>query len=186
MFFWEFYYMDSSKQSRFKNTIRFLESSDGQNMQHDAIKTGPNAGQRAGGAYGILPNSLKDFVNQAKNRNMPVDPRLIDLIGKSHEEVTEILNNNRELDDLASDLGSKVVLNKTEDDEEKAAYAWRTGHNRDFANLPPETYSNNDYVKAYREKSQEFPLRQPAATAAPEIEPEEPGLFGNIKKYLGM
>lgn len=153
--------MADNKLDRFKKTIKFLETTNGTNLNHRRN----SAGERAGGAYGIIPSSLSDFINQTYNREMPVDTRLLDIANKPPDEVTEILNKDREIDEAAGDLGANLLLNKTGGDEEQAAYGWRLGHNRDFENLDPSVYQNLDYIKAYNKKSKEFPDSTPAPRA---------------------
>jgi hypothetical protein len=132
------------------------------------LTAGPNKGQTAGGTYGIVPNSLIDFIKQSKKRGLEVDPRLLELAAKPHHEVTKALNENRELDDLAGELGARLVLHKTGGDEEKAAFGWRTGHNRDFANLQSEKYAGNPYVKAYRQRIGQMPAPEAPVEAVAE------------------
>jgi hypothetical protein len=177
--------MEKAKKDRFKKTIKFLESSGGRNLAHAPIETGINAGQVAGGAYGILPNSLVDFVKQSRNRGLNIDPRLVELSQLPPEEITKRLNEDRGLDDLAADLGSQLLLQKTMGDEEKAAYGWRTGHNRPFNKLSPDEYQKHPYVEAYnKEKILQAP--EPAAPVAEQPIEDEDTTFSKLRKFFGQ
>lgn len=149
------------KLARMKAIIGKLESSGGQNMDHAPLTQGPNAGQTAGGAYGIVPNSLKDFAHQSMNRNIPVD---VDLLAKMDEDptkVTQELNNNRKFDDQAAEMALKLILQKAGGNEEKAAYAWRTGQNQSDEKM--QQGLSHPYVEAYRkEKALYEQNRKPA------------------------
>lgn len=135
-------------KNRFKRLIKYLESSDGKNLNHETLTEGPNKGQTAGGAYGMVPGSAADFINQARNRNYVLPPDVEKLKKLSPDEVTKTLNENRELDEAMADVAADVMLAKTAGDEEKAAYGWRTGHNRDFKVL--KDYLAHPYVEKYK------------------------------------
>lgn len=146
---------EMEKLARQKAIIRHLESSNGQNMNHEMLTAGPNKGQRAGGAYGIVPNSLKDFANQSMNRNIGVDPEILVEMDKPHEEVTKALNERRELDEKAAEMALRLINMKTGGDEEKTAYAWRTGHNQSDEKLQ-KGVEEHPYVRAYRQQREQI------------------------------
>lgn len=127
-----------------------IESSGGKNTKHKMIKTGPNAGQTAGGETGILPNSLKDFINQSRNAGLAVDPEIETLSQLPHEMVTDALNTEKDLDRKAFDMSIRRMLNKTGGDEEKMALGWNTGHNRDYSAIPQTTLNTNKYVQDFK------------------------------------
>lgn len=168
-----------SKKNRFKNIIKHLESSGGKNLNHETIQSGINAGQTAGGAYGILPNTLNNFVNTSRNKGEAIDPRLDAMTQLPSEVVTDILNEDRELDEKAAELGMGQVLNRAGWDEEKAAYGWNQGHNRNFKEMANETIKDHEYVRKYREKMGEHP------DITPKSRKMDSKFFQNIKKLLG-
>lgn len=129
-----------------------IESSGGTNLNHKMIRKGPNAGQTAGGETGILPNSLIDFINQSKNAGLAVDPEMETLSQLPHEQVTEALNTEKDLDHKAFDLAMRRMLNKTGGDEEKIALGWNTGHNpkEGFSNIPQSKLDENKYVQDFK------------------------------------
>lgn len=151
---------EMDKLARQKAIIRTLESSDGVNFEHALIKTGPNAGQRAGGAYGILPNTFRDIVIQSKKRNMKVDQSLLVEMKKPSEQITADLNKNPSLDDKIAELGIRLVNDKTDGNEEKTAYLWRTGHNQSVTQLKKGAMSH-PYVKAYRKERLKYLAAHP-------------------------
>lgn len=173
---------DMEKLARQKAIIRYLESSNGQNLNHQTIQTGPNTGQRAGGAYGILPNSLRDFANQSMNRNIGVDPDLLIEMGKKSGEITNDLNKNPELDDKAVEMALRLINSKTGGDEDKTAYAWRTGHNQSDEALSKGA-AEHPYVKAYREQREKYLAANPTVEApkAPEKD-----VLGRLKNLIGL
>jgi hypothetical protein len=141
--------MDQSKKERFKRLIKFLETSGGKNLNHETLSSGINKGETAGGAYGMVPSSAKDFIKQAQNRNFILPEGTEEILQMPANEVTEKLNKNRNLDEALADVAADVILNKTSGNEEKAAYGWRTGHNRNFKVL--QDYLQHPYVKKYKE-----------------------------------
>ena len=175
---------NQQKLKKFKAIIRQLESSDGKNLNHAPVASGLNKGQQAGGAYGILPNTLNNFVASGKNKGELIDPRLDAMSKLPPEVVTQILNEDRELDDKAADLGMGQVLPRADWDEEKAAYGWNTGHNRDYKNLSPE-YKDFDYVQKYRKLAEEMPVEDPGAISLSPKAPVNDGIFNRLKRLLG-
>lgn len=168
------------KIARQKAIIRILESSNGKNLQHQPLTSGPNAGQTAGGAYGIVPNSLKDFANQSMNRNIGVDPDILTMMDNPADQVTNALNTNRELDDKAAEMALRLINAKTGGDEDKTAYAWRTGHNQSDEAMEKGA-KTHPYVQAY-EKQKDLMAdtpqnREPATEDSP---------MARVKRMLGM
>lgn len=163
------------KKKRFKQIIKHLESSSGKNMDHDTINSGINSGQTAGGAYGIVPNSLKDFVGQARNRNYILPEDLSNVKDLSDEEITERLNTDRQFDEDAADLGSELLLQKAGQDESKAAKGWRRGHNQSFKRLDEKKLMEDPYVRAYRKIASE------QAMDDPEVKEER---FQKLRQYF--
>ena len=57
---------ENMDRKKFLDTIRMIETSGGTNLEHPEIKTGAYKGQTAMGEYGILPPTLKEFLNRRK------------------------------------------------------------------------------------------------------------------------
>lgn len=172
----------AQKLAQQRAIIRYLESSDGKNMNHEQLRSGPNKGQTAGGAYGIVPNSLKDFARQSMKRNIPVDTDILAYMDDPHEEVTKRLNEDREFDEKSAEMALNLINSKTGGDEAKTAYAWRTGHNRSDADMEANA-AKHPYVQAYlREKEKRSP--RPERVAQDE-EPRESGI-DLVRKLLGL
>lgn len=175
---------EMERLARAKAIIRKLESSDGQNMAHEMLTEGPNKGQTAGGAYGIVPNSLIDFVKQSRNRKMVVDPDLVNAMSRPADEVTKKLNEDRAFDEKAADMALKLLLSKTGGNEEQAAYGWRTGHNR-----TPEQFAKgaetHPYVQAYKKEAETYnAAKQPKRDVA--SEPPAEDVMSKIRNMLGF
>lgn len=175
--------------SRFKKTLRMVETSGGKNLAHSPVKKGVNKGDTAGGEWGILPNSLKMYINQAKNRNMPVDPRLEELALLPNDQITKRLNEDREIDNIAANLGQSIILDQADYDEGKAAYSWNHGNIRDFNNMP-EGYMDNSYTQKYFNNLQEpDPIEEPVQMPSPIPNPptpieDVPGTFSKTQRLL--
>lgn len=174
------------KKSRFKRIIRQLESSNGQNMNHEPIQTGINAGETAGGAYGILPNSLKNFIHQGRNRDYILPANLTGVGRLTDDEITDKLNNDRNFDENAADLGASILLQKTGQDESKAAAGWRRGTNQDFQNITPEDIQQDPYVRAYNNlkdaDNNNYITVEPSDNESDEDDDQKN--FEQIKKYF--
>lgn len=171
--------MDNEQKERFKRVIKQLESSGGKNLSHETIESGINAGQTAGGAYGILPNSLKDFVNQAKNRNYEIPEELSNIKRLTPDQITDKLNQDRNFDEKAADLGSNILLEKTGGNELKAATGWRRGHNQNFNEMTDQDALNDPYVRAYSKLSTKDQFEN-----SPENEETPDDKFQRVKEYF--
>jgi hypothetical protein len=139
-------------REQFKKIIKMMESSGGKNMNHKRIEKGSTEGQTAGGAYGMVPSTITDVVNQLHNRKIEVDPRLeqlSELAQTNPDAVTKVLNKNRDIDELAADHMTTLLENKTGGDINKMAYAWNMGHNRDFSKLDEKKLNKSDYFRKF-------------------------------------
>lgn len=125
-----------------------LESSGGKNKDHERLTTGVNAGQKAGGAFGIVPNSARDFVRQAQNRQYILPEGMEEIKTMPAEDLTNKLNNDPEFDNKVSDLASELLLQKAGQSEERAAYGWRRGHNI-IGRTDEDTAKKDPYVQKY-------------------------------------
>jgi hypothetical protein len=173
---------DAEKLARQKAIIRYLESSNGQNLNHAMLTSGPNAGQTAGGAYGIVPNSLKDFAKQSMNRNIGVDPDILVEMDKPADEVTKQLNTRPDLDDKAAEMALRLINAKTGGDEAKTAYAWRTGHNQSPEKLE-QGAAEHPYVRAYNQQREKYLSAQPSEQT---VQTGDNTQYDNIQKLLNL
>lgn len=130
--------------------ISLLESSGGKDVDHPEIESGLQAGQTAIGQYGILPNTVREQVQSLRNRGAPVPDEIQNVEDMSDDDIRNALSSNKKTENyIAGDLMARI-LNRTQGDEDKAAYMWNTGHNLDPDSITPATLNENPYVKKYR------------------------------------
>lgn len=101
--------------------IRFIESSDGSNLNHQVINYGLHKGTRAGGEYGIMPITAREKILGSKNtlRTYRYFASL------DNDQLTEELNTNKQLDRaVATYMWSKLRKKFSAD---QAACAWFRG-----------------------------------------------------------
>lgn len=155
----------------FLDKVSQLESSGGKNVNGRMVKSGIQAGTSAIGKYQMMPNTVKQLINQ-RRQNGTITSDMHDLDQMNPREMKAYIEANPEIEeDLAKGLATNV-LRKQMGDEDKAAYAWKMGHNlgpndisEDKMNDP--STAGGQYVDRFRKiKSQ---LNQ----AAPEEAPEE-------------
>ena len=126
----------------FLNSVSQNESSGGTNFNHKMITSGPQIGQTAIGSFGLLPNTVREVLNRDK------DPSLDGLRDMSDEELKNELEQSPTTErQVARKLAERVITNQG-GDMEKAAYAWRHGHNMKPERIESEDYRNDPYVKS--------------------------------------
>lgn len=134
----------------FLRKIAMLESSGGINTDHVPVeKPGLQLGQKAIGDYGLLPNTIEELINRRRMEGTMTDD-LKQLDGESQDFISAYVDADPKLQkDLASTLG-KHVLARQLGDENKAAYAWNTGHNLRPEQIKDEDLETNPYVQKFR------------------------------------
>jgi hypothetical protein len=137
---------DNNDVERFLKTIAHIESSNGTDFNHPTIKSGPQKGQTAIGTYGLLPNTVDEIVDRAK------DPQLNILKDMSPDEQKEYLESHPDTEHKAALFLAKNVLDK-QGDPEKAAYAWNHGHNLSPEQVDARDYGDSDYVQKFNKIS---------------------------------
>jgi len=135
--------------NNFLRTIGQIESSGGQNFDHNEIQHGMHKGHRAAGTYGLMPNTINEVLNRMRLegadisdlqhlRQMPPDQM------KSHVEQNPDIERR-----IATEL-AKHVMDRQGGNEEKAAYSWFQGHNLHPKEVERQKYQEHDYVKKYK------------------------------------
>lgn len=119
------------------------ESGGGQNFNHQQIQSGNEAGQTAIGTYGLLPNTVRETLNKAQ------DPKLEYLNDMDDQELKANLESNPDTEYQVARHLAERVLNNQGGDAEKAAFAWRHGHNLPSSRIEKANYQNDDYVKKF-------------------------------------
>lgn len=133
----------------FLQKIAQIESSGGKNLNHREIASGIHEGDRAIGPYGLMPNTIEEVLNRDK-LNKTKNPDLKDYYDMPKEDYNSNLNENFSAQDkIAKELAQRV-LQKSGNDEDKAAYMWNQGHNKDPNQITPEMLDNAQYVQKFR------------------------------------
>jgi hypothetical protein len=110
----------------FLKKISMLESSGGLNTDHQQINSGVQAGDKAIGTYGLMPNTLLEIA-----KRYPSD--VTKGLNKEELQISAIADPKFEetmAGSLADYLKNKRGLSDTE-----AAVAWESGHNTPVANI---------------------------------------------------
>lgn len=136
-------------EEKFLQKIAQIESSGGKNINHREIASGIHAGDKAIGPYGLMPNTVEEVLNRDKLEKK-LNPNLNDYYNMPKEEYSNNLNENRTAqDEIAKQLAQRV-LQKSGNNEDKAAYMWNQGHNKDPNQISPEMLDDNQYVQKFR------------------------------------
>jgi len=105
-----------------KKILKYMESSNGQNIDHSTMNKGMHKGTSAMGEYGLMPRTAQDIV---KNSNEPLDQ----IVKNAHpSQVEEILKGNPQAYERYVDKYLDKVTKKTADPVE-AAVKWHNGPN---------------------------------------------------------
>lgn len=136
-------------KKRFLNTISQLESSGGQNTQHEPMTSGIQAGTTAIGQYGLMPNTVKELVNRRRVRGTST-PELQDLADMDPQRMKVYIEGNPGLEQqLADELATKVIT-RQEGDPERAAYSWKQGDNLKPDEITDDQLNASPYVQKFR------------------------------------
>lgn len=145
--------MPLTDQKRFLNTISQLESTGGQNTQHDPMTSGIQAGTTAIGKYGLMPNTVKELVNRRRIRGTST-PELQELGQMNPDDMKAYIEANPGLEEnLANELATKVITRQN-GDPERAAYSWQQGDNLKPNEISNEQLNNSPYVQKFRRLNQ--------------------------------
>lgn len=125
-------------QEEFLNYISQIESSGGKNTNHPVVNSGVNAGDRAVGQYGLMPNTIKDTVKRGvASGELPQEMSQVD--PSQMDQSTE--------QQIAGALAHRV-LNKYQDPN-MAAYAWNQGTSLSPDQIKGRDFMNSDYVQKF-------------------------------------
>jgi hypothetical protein len=145
--------MPLTDQKRFLQTIGQLESSGGQNTNHEMMDSGIQAGTAAIGKYGLMPNTVKELVNRRRIRGTST-PELQQLGEMPPDKMKAYIEANPGLEDqLANELATKVITRQN-GDPDRAAYSWKQGDNLKPDEISNEQLDANPYVQKFRRLNQ--------------------------------
>ena len=126
-----------------------LESSGGTNTNHPTVQNGLQAGTTAIGKYGLMPNTVKELINQRRQTGT-MTPELQDLDNMSPDDMKSYIEKNPDLESqFANSLATKVI-HKQGGDEDRAAYSWKYGDNLTPDQIPNEVLQSNPYVQKFK------------------------------------
>ena len=112
--------------------LRFIESTDGQNLNHRLLTSGMHKGTRAGGYYGVMPITARETINNSRT----LIEKYEFVLSLSNDQITYLLNSNRRFDnDIASYIWSKL---RRKYSVERSACSWFRGPAAETCNDPTE------------------------------------------------
>lgn len=156
-------------RDQFLKLIAQIESSSGQNTNHQLIHGGHQKGQRAIGDYGLLPNTIQEFVQRNKNSENK-DPVIAQLEAVPQQKYADVVSQNPFLEQHLASAVADHVIDKNNGDLEKAAWAWNNGHNKPTEKITDAKLDSSPYVSKFRSlidsiapSSAQNPTREPAS-----------------------
>lgn len=111
---------------RFLKIQSMIESSGGRDLNHVPITQGIQAGTRAYGKYGLMPNTVAEMAHRYGKDN----PDYSELQNLDPETISDRLEQNPDLEERAAQDLAKKVLTQQQGDEASASHAWQFGSNR--------------------------------------------------------
>ena len=132
------------------NTVGFLESSDGKNVNHKTMEEGLHAGDTAHGTFGLMPNTIKEMANRRRLAN-EADELDKQILKAPNEDIPTILQNNPLAQQRYAETMAQKVAETTGGDIPLAAVAWRYGHNLPKERLMEILQQNPGYAKRIQE-----------------------------------
>lgn len=115
----------------FLQAISQIESSGGKNTNHPVSNAPIQAGQKAIGQYGMMPNTVDEMMKRSGTRGP-----------------ASIMPGSPAEDQMAHQLADRV-LNRVQDPN-MAAYAWHSGHNLTPEQIQQRDYLNDPYVQKFQ------------------------------------
>lgn len=127
---------------RFQKALAMIESSNNHKALHDEQQSGIHAGDRAIGAYGLMPNTLNEDIN--KNKSLAQYKSR--LPATENQEIYNKLQNDPKLQD---DIAEQKIANMSDDFQtpEEVRYAWRYGPNAGKRKTLEDIKSDKDVMK---------------------------------------
>lgn len=162
----------------FLDITRKIESSDGRNTNHATMESGIHAGDAAIGAYGIMPNTVKEFAKRTGN------PELSRLSALDAAKMKQEIESNPELEEQVARPIAEHVLSKY-GDPRMANFAYQYGHNMDPERVK-ELYRTKgaDRLAKFDKYEQELLAAAPPVQEEPIPQPQEPDLLSKIKQFF--
>lgn len=154
--------------NKFLENISQIESSGGTNYAHPELQHGIHAGTSAIGRYGLMPNTVKELINH-RRLNGTMTPELQDLDQMHPDQIKTHLEANPHIEDQLAQSLATHVLRRQLGDEDRAAYSWHQGHNKQPGEITsgqindPST-AGGEYVDKFRKIKEQINKRKPASS----------------------
>ncbi len=130
-------------QDDFLKYISQIESSGGKNTKHPEVTSGVNAGDRAVGQYGLMPNTIRDTVK----RGLASGELPRNMAGLSSHGA-DLSNIDPASESAVANALAHRVLNKYQDPN-MAAYAWNQGTSLSPDQIKQRDFMNSNYVQKF-------------------------------------
>lgn len=159
--------MESDKIAKKLAILSHLESSGGKNKQHAMQTSGIHKGTRAVSSYGLMPNTVKEFILRNKEfQKTPTGQKLMAVLDNP-EAINKITEQQEHDDAIMSELlkeqSSRISKHADENDDQELLniFAHRRGVSGAIKAAKDDSYYDDPYVKAYQqEKLKRFPQLQ--------------------------
>jgi GNAT superfamily N-acetyltransferase len=120
------------------------ESSGGVYLDHALVKSGMNAGTRAGGPFGMMPLTFKGVVENDGD----LQTRYGDVASKTPDDITLALNENLSMAKEVAVTHYRSLMKSLHSNHVKVAYAWLHGLGGALA-ANEEKIAEDEYVRRY-------------------------------------
>ena len=140
---------DGSKMSEedFLKYISQVESNGGKNTQHPTVNAGVNAGDKAIGQYGLMPNTVRDTVKRGIQSG-DIPPEMGEIAQRDNMGIQNLMQNYPSSETMIAHALAHRVLNKY-NDPNMAAYSWNQGTNLTPEQIKQRDFMNSDYVRKF-------------------------------------
>lgn len=148
---------DLAKKERFLNLRRDIESlgtQDRLNVVHPKGHDVLHKNERAFGAYGLMPNTVRLELRNNKKYDQGLKPNMSSLKDAPEDIIRGVLKDNEPLQrDIAGDYYDRILRNKpkAEDNEELQHYLYQMGASTSDKKLTQKNLDKNASVQRFRQ-----------------------------------
>jgi hypothetical protein len=139
---------EQSKRDQFLKATRAIESSGGQDTDHDMMTDGLHAGQRAVGSLGFMPKTIKEMTKRMGD-DVPEGLRPITEI-KDEQQMADLVAQDPEIEQALADKMYDHLNKRTGNDLEKMNHMWQQGHNTNPDKITPDAVESHPRTKKFR------------------------------------
>lgn len=113
---------EQKKRQDFLNKMAFLESTNNPMVRHPDTSQG-----RAMGTYGIMPNTLKEMLDDKKITGQ--EPKFQDISRTPQSDREQYIQSHPDIEKALADALAAHINRQQGDLDNSAAYGWQYGHN---------------------------------------------------------